>query len=207
MNFRDLTNMNFGRLRVIGLSHFSHGGAMWICQCSCGNKKVVRGSHLTAGDIKSCGCLRKEVLNKTTHGSSYSRLYNIWASIKKRCENKNNKDFYRYGGRGIKLFSNWHQFESFRDWALTNGYNDNLTIDRIDTNKNYEPSNCRWVTAKDQAQNRRSNKFITFNGKTLCLSEWGRQLGINPNVIGQRLKRGWTIEKTLTTPTKKQKRI
>ena len=199
MNFKNLLNKKFGKLTVVSLDHLGKGGAFWLCECECGHHKVVRGSHLTAGDVKSCGCLRKEVLDSTTHGMSYSRLYNSWASIKKRCLLVTNKSYKSYGGRGITICDEWKEsFEAFRDWALANGYDDTLTIDRIDNDGNYEPSNCRWVNAKTQARNRITNTLITFNGKTRCVSEWAEMKGMSNGALLERLRKGWSIERALT---------
>lgn len=199
MNFKNLLNKKFGKLTVVSLDHLGKGGTFWLCECECGHHKVVRGSHLTAGDVKSCGCLRKEVLDSTTHGMSYSRLYSSWASIKKRCLLVTNKSYKSYGGRGITICDEWKEsFEAFRDWALANGYDDTLTIDRIDNDGNYEPSNCRWVNAKTQARNRSTNTLITFNGETRCVSEWAEMKGMSNGALLERLRKGWSIERALT---------
>lgn len=203
MNFKNLLGRKFGRLTVISFDQFKNRGAYWLCKCECGNTKSVKGSNLTSGNVKSCGCLRLEVLNTTTHGMSRTRLYNIYRSIIKRCELKSSKDFPRYGGRGITVFDGWKEsFEAFRDWALSHGYRDDLTIDRIDVNGNYEPSNCRWVSSKQQAQNRRNNRLITFKGETLCLTEWARRLNCSHETLHSRLKNGWELERALTQPVR-----
>lgn len=202
MNFKDLTNRRFGRLTVKAFNHFGNNGAYWLCVCDCGREKVVRGSHLTSGNVKSCGCLRREVLDSTTHGLSRSRLYNIWASIKKRCLCLNNKDYNRYGGRGITVCDEWMKFEPFKNWAISNGYDDALTIDRIDNNSDYCPENCRWITSKYQSRNRRNNKTITYNGETHCISEWAEIKGLSHSVISARIKKGWVIEKVLNQPVR-----
>lgn len=138
-------------------------------------------------------------LNKI-HGHKNDRLYNIWARMKQRCENPKLYGYKDYGGRGITVCAEWHEFTPFYDWAMTHGYKENLTIDRIDLNGNYEPSNCRWVTMKVQANNKRRNHLITLNGETHTISEWARITGINKSTIRNRIVLyGWNIEKALTT--------
>ena len=127
--------------------------------------------------------------------------------MKQRCYNKNSKSYKNYGGRGIKICDEWlskeNGFLNFYNWAINNGYNSNLSIDRIDNNGNYEPSNCRWVNNLIQSNNRRNNRKLTFNGDTLNISEWAKKYNLTISTINHRLDRGWSVEKTLTTPLKK----
>jgi hypothetical protein len=132
-----------------------------------------------------------------------SRLYHIWEDMKNRVLNPNNRRFKSYGGRGIKIFENWIQYVQFHKWALENGYSDTLTIDRIDVNGNYEPSNCRWSTQKEQGNNRTNNRLITYKNQTKTMMEWSDELGFGFHVLKNRLKRNWTIERALTTPLNK----
>lgn len=137
--------------------------------------------------------------------SSHHRLWVIWKSMRNRCKNPHHKNFRDYGGRGIKVCDEWrNSFQSFAEWALANGYSDILTIDRIDVNGNYEPSNCRWVDAKTQCRNRRNNRLITFHGKTKTLSEWAEIKRIPVSTLHVRLKHGMSIEDALTTPVRKR---
>ena len=135
------------------------------------------------------------------HGLRNTRLFSIWANIKTRCTNSNSTFYNRYGGRGITICDEWKDnFKAFYDWAMANGYQDNLTIDRIDNNGNYEPNNCRWVTVKDQARNKTNNHLYTINNETKALSVWCEQFNINYKTVRDRLKRGWNIKKALSCP-------
>lgn len=161
----ELSGQRFGRLLVIRREGSRNGRATWYCKCDCGNYKVVIGKNLKNGKTSSCGCLHKELLSKRskTHGMTGKRLYRIWHDMKNRCEYSKDKKYSYYGGRGIKVCNEWSSnFESFMTWALSNGYNDLLTIDRINNDGNYEPNNCRWITMKEQCSNRR--KRGTVNG-------------------------------------------
>lgn len=144
--------------------------------------------------------------NRYKHGQYGSRLYETWQTMKKRCSNPNNRQYHLYGGRGIIVCDEWrNDFQAFYDWAMSHGYADDLTIDRIDVNGNYEPSNCRWATMKEQQNNRRNNHLITYNGETKTLKQWSEKIGIDWGVLYSRLKKGWSIEKSLTTKQMRQR--
>lgn len=194
--FDDLTGLNFSRLTVLGLSPKKSGRkSYWVCKCECGNSKLVRSDSLKSGDVQSCGCLKKEQdrINLTTHHRHFgsgTRLYHEWQHIKYRCLNENSNNYDRYGGRGIKVCDEWQErFESFRDWALENGYSDDLTIDRIDVNGNYEPKNCQWIPLEEQANNRTTTVWVSWNGKTQNLTQWADELGFNRGTLNSRYNR------------------
>lgn len=199
MNFNDLTGQRFGRISVLYRSddHLDPSGrhhVMWRCRCDCGTERDVNGDSLKRGHTVSCGCYNREQAreNHLTHGHTDTHLYGVWCAIKRRCYNEKTHAYKDYGGRGIKMCETWKDdYPSFEKWALVSGYRDvpNLrcTIDRIDVNGDYEPSNCRWVDAKQQANNRRSNRNYTFNGETHNIMEWSKILGINYKSLHNRL--------------------
>lgn len=136
---------------------------------------------------------------KTIHGMSHSRLYQIWNAMRQRCENPKAISYKYYGKKGISVCKEWKEFKNFCAWALNNGYAANLTLDRKDSNGNYEPSNCRWATNKEQQNNTSYNRLYTYNGETLNVMQWAKKFGLPPNMLYKRLLRGWSIEKALTT--------
>ena len=141
------------------------------------------------------------------HEGRHTELYSHWCSMKSRCHNKNHVHWDRYGGRGIKVCDEWDKsFAVFRDWAMANGYKDGLSIDRINNDGNYEPSNCRWANQKQQSRNTRRNLFFTINGVRKSFQDWCDEYGANQRPVYQRIQRGWDIEKALTTPIKITKR-
>lgn len=196
---KDLKNKRFGMLIAKRLAGKNKSGrTLWFCHCDCGKESITTTSNLINGHTKSCGCIRK--FNSVTHGMYYHPLYNVWNAMKQRCYNPNHLAYYRYGGRKIKVCNEWQSFKPFADWAISNGYKKGLTIDRINNNGNYEPNNCRFVSYRRQANNRKNNHFITYQGETMTLADWGRRVSINPRALLKRLNRGWCIDKTLNTP-------
>src|SRR5699024_3844985 len=171
--FDDLTGNKYGRLTVIGLSPKVSGRkSYWVCECTCDNKHVVMSDSLKSGNVQSCGCLKKEqdkenLTKHHRHKESHTRLHNTWIGMKGRVSNPNNERYARYGGRGIAMHPGWfNSYETFRDWALKNGYSPELTIERIDNDGNYEPGNCEWKPFSEQANNRSSTIWVEWNGKT-----------------------------------------
>lgn len=199
---KDLTGQKFGRLTVVQLTDTHGGHAYWLCECDCGGTKIVRGSHLKTGNVTTCGCRKGRI----THGESRSRLYPVWSNMRSRCNNPKNREYHRYGGRGIEVCDKWlNDFQAFYDWAMMNGYDEtaprgHCTLDRINNDGNYCPENCRWTTARVQANNTRRTRFIELNGERHSVTEWARRLGVNQSTLNMRLnKYGWSAEKALKT--------
>lgn len=199
---KNIIGKKFNRLTVLEETETKHKERYYLCKCECGNTTIVRGSHLTSGATKSCGCLVKEKLTNKTHGMSNTRIYKIYKGMLQRCFCKTAKAYPNYGGRGIIVCDEWKKdFMNFYNWAIANGYTDELTIDRINVNGNYCPKNCRWITKAEQSRNTRSNHFLTFNGKTQTICEWSREMNIDHRKICKRINTyGWSVERTLTTP-------
>ena len=199
----DITGVHFGRLTVLERAGSDRlGNAMWRCDCDCGRHVIVSTHSLKRGHTKSCGCLQKASV--TTHRGTGTRLYRIWEGMKKRCYEKTHAHFKDYGGRGITVCDEWvKSFEAFRDWALANEYRDNLTIDRKDNDGPYCPDNCRWATHKEQQNNMRSNRTITYKGETKTLTQWAELAGLNKKTLQYRLNNGWSVEQAITTPIRR----
>lgn len=200
----DITGMQFGRLAVVSLSEMrkkSKGGhrPYWLCKCACGNFVSICGSSLKSGGSSSCGCLQKEYVSirSATHRMTATRPYRIWAGMLTRCTNKNSKDHNLYGDRGISVCDRWRSFDNFiSDMGMPC---DNESIERIDTNGNYEPSNCKWATSAEQSRNKRNNHVVEFNGESMIVADWAKIIGINESSLRGRLKK-YPIDIALTTP-------
>ena len=189
----DLSGKRFGRLTVLGLDHMNWNSiSYWLCKCDCGNEVIVARHNLLRGTTKSCGCYSSEMSRDrlTKHGMTGQRLYTIWRGMRRRCIDENDNHYDRYGGRGINVCHEWNDFETFHDWAMHNGYEPGLTIDREDNDGNYCPENCRWVTAMAQANNRSSNRRFTYNGHTKTISEWSLVLNVHKTTLARRIDKG-----------------
>lgn len=198
----DLTGQRFGRLVVEGFAGTDKKrNVLWSCKCDCGQRRVVTGNNLKSGHTKSCGCSR------IAHGKSYTRLHRIWADMKTRCYNPQNRAYKNYGGRGITICDEWRDdFQKFYDWAMSCGYQDNLMIDRTDNDKGYYPDNCRWVNIEVQNNNKRNNIKIEYQGKVQTLAQWSKELEIEMDVLWHRINvSGWSIEKAFSIPTDERK--
>jgi len=199
--FNNLEGKVFGKLKVIEMAPRTQKKTFWVCTCECGKTHTIRSDSLTSGKTTSCGCAKKDqdrinLIMAHRHKKSGTRLYTIRNGIISRCHNQNVVCFERYGGRGIKVCDDWRNSpESFMDWALSNGYNDDLSIERIDSNGNYEPSNCKWATVKEQSNNRRSTVKITINGETKSMKTWCHDLGLNYGTVNSRYNRGVSMER------------
>lgn len=183
----------------------------FICKCVCGKTKEIDAYNVLSGKSTSCGCVRdlKTKERMTKHGQKQTRLYNIWCSMKERCNNPNSQAYKDYGGRGISICKDWQDdYMNFYNWSINNGYDKKLTIDRIDVNGNYEPLNCRWATTDEQCNNRRNNIKITYNGKTQTLFQWCEEYGLEYRMILARYHnpnfQNKSIEELLFTPNQKQ---
>lgn len=196
---KDLTGKKFGNLTVVKKVERKNRSNQWLCKCDCGKEVVCYQYNLERGTSTSCGCLRSYYAKKTRscHGESTGKFYKKWSSIKTRCYNKNTPCYKNYGGRGIKMCDEWLDFWNFREWAYKNGYSEGLTLERIDVNGNYEPSNCKWIPMEEQAINKRNNSFIEYGGKKQTISQWSKKLGVGKEVLSYRYRAGWTPEECL----------
>lgn len=204
MKLQDLTGQKFNRLTVVKYLSKSK----WLCKCDCGNETIVLTGHLKSGHTKSCGCYNSELTTKrnTKHGLSHTRLFKIWSHIKARCYNSKCERYINYGGRGIIICEEWrNSFKSFYDWAMANGYQEDLSIERINNNGNYEPNNCKWIPMEQQAKNKQNSVFYSFNGRNYSLKELSELFNINKGTLQSRLQRKWSIEKALSTKVREIK--
>jgi len=192
----NLKGQTFGKWHILQEVREKHS---WVCKCECGSKKIVTESNLLRGLSRSCGCRRFESKN-VTHARSKTTEYRIWAAMKRRCYNPREKSYHNYGGRGITVSKDWHSFSNFfRDMGKRPS--PELTIERNDTNGNYEKGNCRWATMHEQMRNRRDTYKLCFNGKSMIVPDWAKETGIPICTIRNRIRLGWTIAEALTTPS------
>lgn len=205
---KDLTGKKYNHLLVLGRAENEKSGrARWTCLCDCGNTTVVTGVYLRNGSTKSCGCL-KHVSYTETHGKSKDRIYSIWRNMRNRCNLKNHPAYKYYGARGISVCEEWDSsFESFYSWSLNHGYNNDLTIERKDNNKGYNPDNCEWIPMNLQQRNRRNVELYDYNGKSQSLTEWCEELHLPFKTIYRRIIYAhMPFEEAITKPIMIQKR-
>lgn len=191
----DLAGQRYGRLIVVREAGRAGVTRRFECRCDCGSTAIVRMGNLRTGHTTSCGCYARE--SATTHGLGHSSEYQTWYHMILRCEDPCTDSYPYYGGRGIGVCDRWHKFENFlEDMGMKPSKR--LTLDRVDNDGNYEPNNCRWATLHQQSRNRSSNRMLTLGGKTLCIRDWEAATGINYTTIWERLRRGWSVERSLT---------
>lgn len=206
----------FDRLEIISYIGQKQSGKVkqkyYLCKCDCGNYCQRSKKYLHSKTYASCGCYKLESLKKAqekriqdnlshkTHGKSKTRIYRIYGAMKSRCQNPHNKYYSYYGGRGISICQEWDKFENFNEWAMANGYSDELTLDRVDFNKDYSPDNCRWVTRKQQMDNTRKTRLYEMNGEIHCLKDWGRIYNIPWATLWYRMNKGMSLSEALCTP-------
>lgn len=214
----DLEGKRVGMLTVVEYVGNNKGGrALWLCECDCGNKCILPSTTLAHGIKTHCGCQTKRLQSEATkkrliergitpHGDSNSRLYRVFIGMVDRCEREGHVQYANYGGRGVKVCEEWrHDYSAFREWALANGYDEgaahgDCTIDRIDPNGDYSPTNCRFVDMRTQQNNKRNNRLVTMDGKTQSVTQWCRELGLNPKTVNSRIHMGWEPVDALTKP-------
>lgn len=202
----DLTGRRFGKLTVLSWAENNkHNKSVWRCLCDCTNPDVyVIGANLKSGNSTQCKECKARSMVK--HSVNDKRILNIWNGIKQRCYNQNHDAYHHYGGRGIKMCDEWlNNAEEFEIWANKNGYSKDLTIDRIEVNGNYEPSNCRWATDDEQQSNRRNNVLLTFNGETKTVRQWEGVSEVSRTTIQKRIFNGETDKDKIFAPPVKKK--
>lgn len=194
MRKRDYTGEKFNRLTAIRpvAAEEQQRHKKWVFQCDCGKEYIAYIDNVVGGKTKSCGCLFHEQLVERNykHGFPKDRLYIIWKTMRQRCNNPKKDHFDRYGGRGIKYAPEWEEYPPFREWALNNGYAENLTLDRIDNDGDYTPENCRWVTQKQQMNNVCYNVKLEIDGVSRTITAWSQISGRSYGIIRRRLSKG-----------------
>ena len=210
----DMSGERYGKLVVLTQAGIQNKQMMWNCICDCGVRFVASGNSIRRGKTLSCGCVYKQSrpeiarksIAKVKHGDSFERLYFVWNDIKSRCNNPNDISYKHYGARGIKVCEEWEKdYTAFKSWAILNGYNKNAkrgecSIDRIDVNGNYSPENCRWISSKEQCNNKTNTIFIEIGGIRKTTSEWAELTGLRRDLIYSRYKRGWKGEEIISKP-------
>ena len=214
----DLTGQTFDRLTVVERAGSNaRGRATWLCHCECGNDVIVVGNALLRRNTKSCGCLVPDVSSangkkRAVHGKTGERLFSVWINMRARCRSPKHHAYKNYGARGITVCPEWdNDYEAFRSWAFANGYNENAprgecSLDRIDNDGPYSPENCRWVSLLEQQANKSGVLLVTYKGVTKPASQWSIEAGFSRHLVGDRIKKGWSVEDAITTPSRKRGR-
>lgn len=210
----DMTGKKINMLTVICRAESKNGRTMWHCKCDCGNEIDVWYAHLKKGQF-SCGCYKNKRISErlTKHGKTKTKLFKLWRHMRERCYKKYHKSYMLYGGRGITVCQEWlDDFMNFYNWAMDNGYDENApngecTIDRIDVNGNYEPSNCRFVSIKEQCNNKRNNHLLEYQSEKHTISQWSELLEIPYSTLAKRVEAGWSIGQTLGFEQRKGVRV
>jgi len=209
----DMLGKRFGHLTITGLSDKNKTYPLrrnWMLLCDCGNETFSTTNMLTRGYKTTCGkCVfhSRALSSNATHRQSKTKLYRVWYGMLERCENSKNPNYKNYGARGISVCEEWrNSYQAFYYWAMQSGYKEGLSIDRIDNNGCYAPINCRWCSKKEQAQNRRSNVFITYKGDSKTVSQWESILGLGRDLIRSRLSRGWSVNDALSVATSEKRK-
>lgn len=202
----DVTGQKFGRLLVVGkagiavsIGKRARRVSLWLCRCDCGAEMTVRLGNLKSGNTSSCGCQRSDHQWMASHRMSGTPTYARWRAMVQRCVNPNSNTWERYGGRGITVCERWRSFDAF--YADMGDPPPGMTIERIDNDSGYSPENCRWATSTEQVRNRRVTTLLEYDGVTKPLADWADDLGVHYTVLHFRLKRGWSVEKAVTTPS------
>lgn len=197
-------NKKYGKLTILGIEYqkkYSNGTIIDFvkCKCECGNIKIINFNNIKRGLVKSCGCI-----TKTVNGMSKTRIYQIYRHLINRCYRQKDISYKNYGNKGIIVCDEWkNDFMSFYNWSMANGYANDLTIDRIDVNGNYEPSNCRWVNMAVQQNNRSNNRILEYKGQKKTITEWAKYCGLSYRNLYYRLNNGYTIEEAIEKPKRK----
>lgn len=200
MKYKDITGEKFGKLTAISYNGSTKDGrAKWLCICECGNETTVLASSLKSGNTTSCGCVLRSKIKQ--HGMSGTKIYQVWLSMKTRCNNQRSNRYEYYGGRDITYGQNWESFEDFYT-DMNEEYSDGLTLDRKDSNQGYSKSNCRWVNHTVQNNNKSDNILLYHNGRLITVKEVSKLTGLSITTIYNRKQRGWSDKKVITTPIK-----
>ena len=204
---KDISNQKFNRMTAVKfLGKNKHNHNVWLFRCECGTFKACEEYSVRSGRTKSCGCFNYENLksgnNRRKHGKHETRLYRIWKGIHARCDHPIGKSQCY---KNVFYCDEWKDFEPFYEWSMSHGYQDNLSIDRIDNDKGYSPDNCRWVTMKQQADNRRTSRFVTFNGRTQTVTDWMQEFGFTQASFYRWVDEGLTDEQVIERFSKKRR--